>query len=326
MGRRAIVAFVLGACVVLPASAHAGSYDVYSCKFGSSFYGNNAWVAVDRAGRWQRSALHRRHHVREPPAIALCGRRYSPACSTRRRSSAGLAFLPPTNTRITDYAVTLRQLLHARRGLNIGSQHSVRHVDVRPVCVRARRATTTRASVAYVTQDQHYWGAAGPIDKTRDLVQGRLATQLGRAGHRQAMALSAGCWPGRTAVCSLGAPGRGPDPAHRLEGHDRGHRAARSCPACRPAPACWPPGVRSGDEPVTFSATDNSGIRRAEIVDVTDAANPAVVASEDYDSGPNTDAGHALRLHAPAPVPGPQERDDRRVRRRSRAIGRCSCA
>ena len=37
MGRRAILAFVLGACVV-PASAHAGSYDVYSCKFGSSYH------------------------------------------------------------------------------------------------------------------------------------------------------------------------------------------------------------------------------------------------------------------------------------------------
>ena len=35
---------------------------------------------------------------------------------------------------------------------------------------------------------------------------------------------------------------------------------------------------------MTFSATDNVGIRRAEIVDVTDAANPSVVASEDYNS------------------------------------------
>jgi hypothetical protein len=44
------------------------------------------------------------------------------------------------------------------------------------------------------------------------------------------------------------------------------------------------PGTRSGDEPVTFSAADNVGIRRAELVDVTDAANPSVVAAEDYNS------------------------------------------
>jgi len=44
------------------------------------------------------------------------------------------------------------------------------------------------------------------------------------------------------------------------------------------------PGTRAGDEPPTFSASDNVGIRRAEIVDVTDAANPRVVATEDYAS------------------------------------------
>ena len=54
---------------------------------------------------------------------------------------------------------------------------------------------------------------------------------------------------------------------------------------------------------MTFSATDNSGIRRAEIVDVTDAANPAVVASEDYNSGPNTNAGTRCDYTRPRPCP-----------------------
>ena len=54
---------------------------------------------------------------------------------------------------------------------------------------------------------------------------------------------------------------------------------------------------------MTFSATDNSGIRRAEIVDVTDAANPAVVASEDYNTGPNTNAGTRCDYTRPRPCP-----------------------
>jgi hypothetical protein len=62
-------------------------------------------------------------------------------------------------------------------------------------------------------------------------------------------------------------------------------------------------GVRSGAEPITFSASDNSGIRRAEIVDVTDAANPAVVASEDYNTGPNTNAGTRCDYTRPRPCP-----------------------
>ena len=59
------------------------------------------------------------------------------------------------------------------------------------------------------------------------------------------------------------------------------------------------PGTRSGAEPVTFSAIDNSGIRSAEILDVTDAANPTVVASEDY----NTDAGARCDYTRPRPCP-----------------------
>ena len=43
--RRALVAAVLGACALGPATAQAGTYDVYSCKVGSAFYANNAWVA-----------------------------------------------------------------------------------------------------------------------------------------------------------------------------------------------------------------------------------------------------------------------------------------
>jgi hypothetical protein len=34
-----------GACALTPATATAGSYDVYSWKVGSAFYGNNAWTA-----------------------------------------------------------------------------------------------------------------------------------------------------------------------------------------------------------------------------------------------------------------------------------------
>ena len=50
MVRRALLAAVLGACALAPATALAGSYDVYSCKFGSAFYGNNAWAGVNNAG------------------------------------------------------------------------------------------------------------------------------------------------------------------------------------------------------------------------------------------------------------------------------------
>jgi len=52
------------------------------------------------------------------------------------------------------------------------------------------------------------------------------------------------------------------------------------------------PGVRSGDEPVTFSATDNVGIPRAELVDVTDPDNPSVLARANFNSTPTTQNAH----------------------------------
>ena len=67
------------------------------------------------------------------------------------------------------------------------------------------------------------------------------------------------------------------------------------------------PGTRSGDEPVTFSATDNVGIRRAEIVDVTDAANPSVVASKDYNS---TQTSQNARCDFTRPRPCPDLKNE----------------
>lgn len=66
-------------------------------------------------------------------------------------------------------------------------------------------------------------------------------------------------------------------------------------------------GERSGSDPIRIArATDNMGIRRAEILDVTDPAAPRVVGAEDYDtrtSGTRTDRGGscAYRLTQPCP-------------------------
>jgi hypothetical protein len=68
---------------------------------------------------------------------------------------------------------------------------------------------------------------------------------------------------------------------------------------------------------VTFSASGNVGIRRAELVDVTDAANPAVVVAKDYNSTV-TAPERPLQLHQAQAVPGPQERDARRLARHRR--------
>ena len=76
-------------------------------------------------------------------------------------------------------------------------------------------------------------------------------------------------------------------------------------------------GARSGSDPVTLTASDGAGIRRVELIDVTNPAAPAVVGVEDYGES-RTDANRHLRLQPARAVPRAQPRDgapDRAARR-----------
>ncbi len=63
-------------------------------------------------------------------------------------------------------------------------------------------------------------------------------------------------------------------------------------------------GARTGSDPVRIArATDNMGIRRAEILDVTDPAAPRVVGAEDYETSTTatrTETGGAASDRFPA--------------------------
>jgi hypothetical protein len=45
LARRALAALAVAGASLLPATAYAGTYNVYSCSFGGNLYPNNAWVA-----------------------------------------------------------------------------------------------------------------------------------------------------------------------------------------------------------------------------------------------------------------------------------------
>jgi hypothetical protein len=156
--------------------------------------------------------------------------------------------------------------------------------------------------VNYVTADQHYWGAAGPIDKTVSLSKADSPHSSVIQGAASSIVLFAGCWSGRTAACTLGA-------SDYVQTRLLGSKVTVQdnvppvLSSVQGGTGLLTPGLRSGDEPVTFGASDNSGIRRAEIVDVTDTSNPVVVAAEDYSTGQNTDAGTRCDYTRPRPCP-----------------------
>ena len=157
---------------------------------------------------------------------------------------------------------------------------------------------------ASMNTDHHWYGGGGPAPDTGVVTLTKASSTLAtNARTASAMALYAGCYAGAGANCNLD------DAPSVAQVQLIGSRVTiednrpPDITAVQAGQGLLAPGVRSGAEPLTFSASDNSGIRLAEIVDVTDAANPSVVGSEDYNTGPNTDAGTRCDYTRPRPCP-----------------------
>jgi hypothetical protein len=298
LARRALLSCVLVACAVLPASAHAGSYDVYSCKFGPNFYGNNAWKPAVAAAGGNPALFTTDSTCTGVGDVLVAGFQanvaYAPA------SSAQLQFISPANTVITDYTLSLHQLY------SVAGQASDPNTAFVMTTFGPYAFTLAgqydAGVIAYVDQDKHYWGAAGPIDKSVTISKADSPHSSVVQGTAPSLVLFAGCWGGRTANCTLGA-------SDVVQTQLIGSKVSIQdnvppvMSGVKAGTGLLTPGVRAGDEPVTFTASDNTGIRLAELVDVTDASNPTVVASEDYNTGPNTDDGTRCDYTRPRPCP-----------------------
>ena len=311
MARGALLAAVFGAYALTPAVANAGTYDVYSCKFGSAFYGNNAWVGVNNAGAGDPAFTvpDATCANASDPLIALMrpGNATTPNVAYTPGISSSLVFTPPADTRITDFNLSVRHLFNTFT--NSSGTHTQNNTGFTLVAFGGVGVSLTGQwdanppQAASINGDHHYYGAGGPAPDTGVVAltkaSSMLATNAGRASN---MALYAGCYTGAAGNCNI-------DDASIAQVQLIGSRVTiddtrpPDLTAVQAGRGLLAPGVRSGAEPVSFSASDNSGIQRAEIVDVTDAANPAVVATEDYNSGPNTDAGTRCDFTRPRPCP-----------------------
>ncbi len=298
MVRRALLVLLLGGCALLPASAQAGSFDVYSCKVGANFYGNNAWTpSVAAAGG--NVALFTTDTTCAAPGDVLVAA-FQPNVAYAPNASAQLQFLAVANTTISDYTLSLRQV-YSVAGQSSDPNTAFVMTTFGPYAF-AMAGQYEASVIAYVNQDQHYWGAASPIDKTFTISKADSPHGSVIQGTAPSIVLFAGCWQGRTAACTLGANDSVQTQliGSRITVQDNQPPVIS---AVQSGKGLMAPGTRSGSEPVTFSAADNTGVRKAEIVDVTDASNPLVLASEDYNTGPNTDAGTRCDYTRPRPCP-----------------------
>jgi hypothetical protein len=275
-----LLAAVFGACALAPAAANAGTYDVYSCKFGSAFYGNNAWVGVNNAGAGDPAFTvpDATCANASDPLVALMrpGNATTPNVAYAPGISSSLVFTPPADTRIADFNLSVRHLFNTFT--NSSGTHTQNNTGFTLVAFGGVGVALTGqwdanpAQAASINGDHHYYGAGGPAPDTGVVALTKASSMLAtNAGRASFMALYAGCYTGAAVNCNL-------DDASIAQVQLIGSRVTiddtrpPDLTAVQAGRGLLAPGVRSGAEPVSFSASDNAGIQRAEIVDVTYAA------------------------------------------------------
>ena len=294
MGRRALLALALAGGALVPAPAHAGTYSVYSCAFGGSSYPNNAWVADGVYAGAPNGSVDTQCATSSGDVLSAA---LTPGV-TLGVGWAGLTFRPPAGATLSDFTVVVRH----------------RHVDDTSDGASNNTAGLFRygegffsgagnlraGDAATLGAEGHFWGnGASPTDVTRTISRRDSPSAMSQV-NADRMILSADC--GDEPSCPMGA---GDTQLEEILGSrvTIDDPVVPSVTAVAAGEGLLAPGVRSGDEPITFSATDNTGIRRAEIVDVTDAAHPVVVASEDYGGTTKTEAGARCDYTRPRPCP-----------------------
>jgi hypothetical protein len=269
---------VLGVGALCAPLARAGSYDVVSCSVDGAFYPNNAWgVSSQPAGDARYVTDTDCAQPGDPLAARLAsGNAFAPS------TFAGLRLNAPSGARITNYEVVLHHYWYAPGPPDETTYELVSFGDG----FFSGAGQFDPAVQAAIDADGHHWyglrapGSSGAADTgvvTRTWSDSSISRTAGSASY---MTISAGCWAG-SGGCTLGATA-----GVFLELYGSRVTIADTTAPALTGPTAGAglraPGTRSGDEPLTFSASDNTGIRRAEIVDVTDADDPQVVAAEDY--------------------------------------------
>jgi hypothetical protein len=293
---------MLAAAALSAPLAHAGSYDVYSCTIDGGYFPNNAWVAGNNpAGNAAYGVDASCPKSGDPLAVSL-------AANTAYSAGtfAALWLYTPAQTAITDFKVTLRHYWYAPPLPNYPTERTYTLASFGDIFYSGT-GLFRQADQDAIWNDGHRWygyrgahqsGAAdtGAITITR--AASKIATAAPSAPY---LTVSTGCWTDDNSACSLGD---GSGSFIQVFG-SRVTITDSTAPALMPPTAgqgLLAPGTRSGDEPVAFSASDNVGIRRAELVDVTDAAHQSVVAGEDYNSVAS-DAKTRCDFTRPRPCP-----------------------
>jgi hypothetical protein len=271
--RRTIV-LALTALALAPAAAEAGTYHVYACSAAGASWGNQSWtgqpvpeIVVDtgcaRAGQ-------------------LIGLRIDGGKAIANGASASLTFTSPPGTTIADFVIDRQLDFHSNPPLK----------DTRPLYALYSLGGVAFAGAGdyhHATRDRlrllSAWYGYPQNNATLSRRLTRLRDMGALAGYRgdaTTLSIHVGCFR-RQSNCSGPAGGR---VYHVLYGVDVTIDDPQPPSATVAAEGLLAGGPRGGSDPVVLGASDNAGIRRVELHDVTDPAAPQLVGAEDYACSP----------------------------------------
>jgi hypothetical protein len=269
-GPMLLIAFALAAGA--PATARAGTYHVYACAAGGGHFGNASWTGLPVAGMVVDTDCRARS--------SLIGLRIDGGKAIANGASASLAFTSPPGTTIADFTINRELDFDSNPPAN-GTRplYAIYFLGNTPFAgagdydnATRDRLRTFNAWYGYPANNAHL---TPRITRLRD-----MGALLGYKGDATTMTIRVGCFR-RATNCSAPANGR---VYHVLYGIDITINDPQPPVPTVTAEGLLAGGPRNGSDPVVLSATDNAGIRRVELIDVTGA--PTLVGARNFACNP----------------------------------------
>src|SRR4051794_17086452 len=282
-----ILALAVALLFAAPAVASAGTYHVYTCAAGGTVYPNGAWKATAVAGVVEDSSCAGNSLALTVPAGARMA----------DNTSAALTFTSPAGTTIADFAPT-RQIGYTNP-VAASTHRYFLFYSLGPTIFAGAGNYADATRNALNAQKQWYGYPEGNVAVAKSAVtRASFPALAGYKGDATTMALRVGCFK-RANDCSVAAGG---GISHILYGSDITIQDPTPPAVAVEASGMLAGGARSGSDPVILTASDNSGIRKVELLDVTNPAAPMIVGTEDYEVD-RTGANKVCDYSQPAPCP-----------------------
>jgi hypothetical protein len=269
---RRILALMLAAAAAATFAppAHAGTYEVRACTTAYGQAANRSWAFTVPSSNWGTETTC-------PASRSQLVLLMAPNTSTPALQTATMSFRPPAGAAIRDFVLN-RQIYYYNPVID-GSGTAPPYIlyswgGLQFAGVGEYDPATRDA----INATGHWYGyPSGAIDTGAQIVTKATFPRLAGAPDAASLTIDVGCW---TTACSLRSDGG----VYTVLYGARILVADETRPTVADAAGAglYGPGSHGGDEGVGFNASDNVGIRRAELLDVTDAANARVVGRREF--------------------------------------------